>query len=631
MKARFVMLSLAAAAMAATACLQENAPESLDALAGKATLNASLEADQTKTALSGTETVVWAEGDVVKVFDETGAGVDYTLTSGAGTSSAVFTSDADAQPQAGLAVYPAAVARKYESGSLELAWPTEIAYAEMALNAPMVATVEDGNASFKHLGGVLKFYVSSIPAEATAFVFKSNVNFTVPELTDVIPGTTECTLGDGIGLSEVKVTFDAGTLKSAYFIIPVPVGTYEGFTVELRDASNAVITDAVKTSEKSLVVDRADILSFVPFDVQTPEGYETIWEGNQALGNWSGSVRVALPPTAVAGDLLRVEFTTEATDAENNALTYWQLALAVPTQGWPKLDIDGLTKDDGWGPMIFVTSSQTYFEIVLTEDLIAKMSSGLIIQGYYCNVKAVLFKGSVKPAEGEVIWDGEFNVGNWSGKLFYMPSKRMAAGDKLRIGFTLDSEATYWQLAVENSSWTKQPIDGLTQGSDPYIALTEGQTSVEFTLTDDLVKQLSDGMVLQGYMVNVTKIEYICQKETKLIWNGPHPEEGQGMSALAYGGFDWSKVEAGQILCVRATIANEESDYPWGLVSLRVGDGWAELTEKQEVGMAPANGSQVLLEYTLSQSNIDEFVAKNGCVLYFDTTVTLHSITLTAK
>ena len=612
MKARFVMLSLAAAAMAATACLQENTPESLDAQAGKAALNATLEADQTKTALSGTETVVWAEGDVVKVFDETGAGVDYTLTSGAGTSSAVFTSDADAQPQAGLAVYPAAVARQYESGSLELAWPTEIAYAEMALNAPMVATVEDGNASFKHLGGVLKFSVANIPAEAAAFVFKTNADFAVPALTEIVPGTTTCELGTSSTASEIRVTFAAGSMTKAKFLIPVPCGTYQGFTVELQDASGVAIEGASKTSEKSLTVDRADLKTF-PLYGDVPAGYEVIWEGQTALDNWSGHVSAGIPATALVGDVVRVSFETQPVLSDGTETAWWQFAIA--DKDWSKLEIEGLTKDEGYGPMIHVSQQQSYFEFELTDELLASLRSGFIIQGYACVVFKVMVKsaanqGPAEELEYETIplWEGSFASGSWGGNQdmaygFTLPDFKV--GDMLRFHLATDPALTEYgytlSVVAAKVEWETLTSVGV---SGPVL---------DVELTEEIVTGLkeSNGLVIQGYGIILSKVEYLKYsdpKPEKLLWEGHEVYDGF-QQTLTISGVNWNNVAEGQRLCCYIKFYPNSGDPTIGyctLIPKCIENNWKDLTGATQF---EGNKFSLYCEFVLSQPMLDDLKA----------------------
>ena len=103
-------------------------------------------------------------------------------------------------------------------------------------NAIMLAKVQgnSNNLSFSHLGGLMRFVIKNIPSNATSFTFTANSgitgNFQVEEENgaNVIKATTVSNSNN-----TVTITFEAGSLTNGTFYIPLPTGTYTGFTIAI--------------------------------------------------------------------------------------------------------------------------------------------------------------------------------------------------------------------------------------------------------------------------------------------------------------------------------------------------------------------------------------------------------------
>ena len=80
--------------------------------------------------------------------------------------------------------------------------------------------------------GVVKFDVGNIPPKAAGFVFTANSKIT-GDFT-----VTEGAVATSAGAAEsVKITFTPASMKSAVFMVPLPTGTYTGFSVKFVDGS----------------------------------------------------------------------------------------------------------------------------------------------------------------------------------------------------------------------------------------------------------------------------------------------------------------------------------------------------------------------------------------------------------
>ena len=211
----------------------------------------------------------------------------------------------------------------------------------------------------------------------------------------------------------------------------------------------------------------------------------------------------------------------------------------------------------------------------------------------------------------QTIWTGSFNCGGWSGNQDLawggFDWSKVKAGQTLRFTLEQDASQTYWQLSLRHGdNWGELP-------EKVFIDMTTGQTVVDVVLTQTNINDLvsSNGLVITGCNYTLSKIEIIGEiAQEKVIWTGSFNSGGwSGNQDLAWGGFDWSTVEAGQKLIF--TVELDASQTYWQL-SLRHGDNWGELPEQVFVNMTEG---QTRVEVELTQTNIDDLIAHNGLVI----------------
>ena len=107
----------------------------------------------------------------------------------------------------------------------------------------------------------------------------------------------------------------------------------------------------------------------------------------------------------------------------------------------------------------------------------------------------------------------------------------------------------------------------------------------------------------------------------KAIWTGSFSNAGwAGNQDLAWGGYDWSTVKAGQTLYFTVEKVDKGA---WGCLSLRTGTSWSALADA--VNASGSNqfdfGNDVdatTYEFTLTQAAVDDLVANNGLVMTGD-------------
>ena len=156
--------------------------------------------------------------------------------------------------------------------------------------------------------------------------------------------------------------------------------------------------------------------------------------------------------------------------------------------------------------------------------------------------------------------------------------------------------------------------DPLSQGD-----FTQTATQITFVVPEDM----GDGKVKlvqhENYSVESDKIAMYSDVPEIVIWSGNFVigEWNAGMQELAWGGYDWSKVVAGQVLTVYL-----KPDMSAGWSQIRVGNGsWAALPGTADVN--PLTAEDTKFSVKLTQAMIDEMVKNGGLVIcgaYFTVT-----------
>lgn len=125
----------------------------------------------------------------------------------------------------------------------------------------------------------------------------------------------------------------------------------------------------------------------------------------------------------------------------------------------------------------------------------------------------------------------------------------------------------------------------------------------------------ADGVIISsvGYVIDYSA--------PTAIWTGEFSNAGwTGNQDLAWGGYDWSLVEAGQTLYF--TVQKVEAG-KWACLSLRHGNGWGALVDavnaegKNQYDLGD-DVDATTIEFTLTQAAIDDLVANGGLVMTGD-------------
>lgn len=156
-----------------------------------------------------------------------------------------------------------------------------------------------------------------------------------------------------------------------------------------------------------------------------------------------------------------------------------------------------------------------------------------------------------------------------------------------------------------------------------FTDFTQTATQITFVVPEGM----GDGKVTlvqhENYSVESDKISMYSEAPETTIWAGNFEigEWNAGLQDLAWGGYDWSTAQVGQVLTVYLT-----PNMSAGWSQIRIGNGsWAALPGTADVN--PLTAEDTKFSVTLTQAMIDELVNAGGLVIcgaYF----TVNKITL---
>ena len=144
-----------------------------------------------------------------------------------------------------------------------------------------------------------------------------------------------------------------------------------------------------------------------------------------------------------------------------------------------------------------------------------------------------------------------------------------------------------------------------------FTDFTQTATQITFVVPEGM----GDGKVTlvqhENYSIESDKISMYSEAPETTIWAGNFEigEWNAGMQDLAWGGYDWSTAQAGQVLTVYLT-----PNMSAGWSQIRIGNGsWAALPGTADVN--PLTAEDTKFSVTLTQAMIDELVNAGGLVI----------------
>lgn len=216
----------------------------------------------------------------------------------------------------------------------------------------------------------------------------------------------------------------------------------------------------------------------------------------------------------------------------------------------------------------------------------------------------------------DVLWAGGKSFDSWiyiGPANYFNEHTEIVPGDILRFSVQPRQGAEDWTIHIWDGNWRDYLV--ISAGNAP-----EGV--YDLVLTQQMIEQLRNiedwgpGVIIANgcdctlYMV--TLIHYIAKETT--IWEGSYTGDwSQAMTALSWGGYDWSTVKAGTRLAVTYTITKTPSE-----MCIKSGDWGAipSLQQYEEWGVLTLSGTSY--EFNLTSEDLNELINNNGLVIYGD-------------
>lgn len=208
-------------------------------------------------------TLFWSPGDAIGVNSESAKNVKFTSINASRTVAANFLGAIEGTPVNAYYPYSDVVGDGLENNKLTITLPDVIKFESnpeaetasptsiMSTNGPMVSTQytsqeNGGSFAFKHICGLMRIAISSIPANATSLVISADQNIagtgTIEDIT-----TNASLTPPTIGSKTVTITLPkTTTYGEKIFYVPLPVATYSKLTVELKkEDGSAILTKSI--------------------------------------------------------------------------------------------------------------------------------------------------------------------------------------------------------------------------------------------------------------------------------------------------------------------------------------------------------------------------------------------------
>lgn len=240
--------------------------------AQKTVLIAQVEQPQTKSVIElgeGTALFKWVVGDEIAVMTDAGF-KKFTVQADAEDENKILFESVEPavtpiQGEGSGAIYPfAAAASDFATINLPASYGAVDEPYTANTNMPMLASISGETLSFKHLGGVALFTIEDVPADAAKFVFTANGKKITGDFELATEGENKV-----INTAATEASDDALTLnfqsfgsvqKSVTFYVPLPLGDYSGFTIQLQNSEGADLMHL--SSAYAFTITRANVKVF---------------------------------------------------------------------------------------------------------------------------------------------------------------------------------------------------------------------------------------------------------------------------------------------------------------------------------------------------------------------------------
>lgn len=369
MKKTFILITLAAVSL--FSCVK---PEFEQTVEPANEYNASLTASVPKSKVTIADDNIklsWNNGDEISVLTSNGVYKTFVYNGSDGVATAEFKGYLDeGETIGGYAIYPANSQHSVNEGVPSINLPSEYQWKASEVMGPMVAVVSEGEALFTHAGGLFAFDAKNVPAGAKGFKFSTAAK----EVTGLFPYVEEVvTAGNSEEGSSVTMWFNALEQDSDMkFYIPVPVGTYEDFTVSYIESDNS--EKIIRSSASKNIIEAATVKLFT-VKVKNDSYYVTAGGSVEADGlSWATSTTLdnALG-MAEDGDVIHVaagaykpqvalEYAGDQQDGFKSFLIDRNITIIG---GYPEVPSEGAVADASANKTILDGDSKAYHTLIV--------------------------------------------------------------------------------------------------------------------------------------------------------------------------------------------------------------------------------------------------------------------------
>lgn len=388
MKKTFILISLATASL--FSCVKPDLEQTIeDPKEYNATLTASV--PETKVAIADDNVKLsWNNGDEISVLTSNGVYKTFVYNGESGASEAEFKGILDeGETIGGYAIYPANSQHSVNEGIPSINLPSEYQWNASEVMGPMVAVVSEGEALFTHAGGLFAFDAKNVPAGAKGFKFSTANNELVGVFPYVDGVVTAGTSNEG---SSVTMWFNAlEQNRDMKFYIPVPVGTYEDFTVSYIESDNS--EKIIRSSASKNIIAAATVKLFT-VKVKNDSYYVTAGGSVEADGlSWTTSTTLdnALG-MAEDGDVIHVaagtykpqvalKYAGDQLDGFKSFLIDKNITIIG---GYPEVPSEGAVADASTNKTVLDGDSKAYHTLVVAAPVVAGKTvvlKGLVVKG----------------------------------------------------------------------------------------------------------------------------------------------------------------------------------------------------------------------------------------------------------
>ena len=213
----------------------------------------------TRLNIADDNALTWSAGDSFALFGE-GSSAQFTLQSGAGSATAVFTGTAPSTILGAAFPYTDEYNPALSSETLSMTLPAELDQSVNGVcNLPMwAATTSATNIAFKHLAGVLRINFADMPEGYDALIVTASnpisgaFTATTSDEEPVLVSTSEAAADKKVTVEFTAATEDA---NDNVFYIPLPVGEYESIEISVSNGEDTknLITYNDKVVERAKV------------------------------------------------------------------------------------------------------------------------------------------------------------------------------------------------------------------------------------------------------------------------------------------------------------------------------------------------------------------------------------------